>query len=63
MWVLHGSVVKCITCNLEAPGSSCTGSSGFCGTVLGQDISETQPSTGETQEITCMCELLQLSDK
>ena len=23
------SVVKCITCNLEAPGSSCTGSSGI----------------------------------
>ena len=32
-------------------GSSRTGPSGFfCGSVLGQDTSKHQPSTGETQE-------------
>ena len=49
--VLRGSVVKCL---IRYPGvlsSSRTGSSGFLlGSVLGQDTSELQPSTGEPQE-------------
>ena len=49
--ILRGSVVKCWTCNPGVLGSSRTGSSGFFrGSVLGQDTSEPQPSTGETQE-------------
>ena len=49
--VLHGSVVKCLTRNPGLLGSSRTGSSGFFrGSVLGQDTSEPQPSTDETQE-------------
>ena len=49
--VLRGSVVKCLTRNPGVLGSSRTGSSGsFRGNVLGQDTSEPQPSTGETQE-------------
>ena len=49
--VLRGWVVKCLTCNPGVLGSSRTGSSGlFRGSVLGQDTSESQPSTGETQE-------------
>ena len=40
-------------------GSSRTGSSGyFHGSVLGQDTSRPQPSTGETQERHEQCELL-----
>ena len=46
-----GLVVKCLTHNPAVPCSSCTGSSGvFRLSVLGQDTSEPQPSTGETQE-------------
>ena len=42
---------KCLTCSPGVLGSSHTGSSGFFrGSVLGQDTSEPQPSTGETQE-------------
>ena len=49
--VSHGSVVKCLTCNPEVLGLSCTRSSVFFhGNVLGQDTSESQPSTGETHE-------------
>ena len=49
--VPRGSVVKCLTPNPGVLGSSLTGSSGFFrGSVLGQDTSEPQPSTGETQE-------------
>ena len=49
--VSRGSVVKCLTRNPGVLGSSRTGSSGFFrGSVLGQDTSEPQPSTGETQE-------------
>ena len=49
--VSRGSVVKCLTRNPGVLGSSRTGSSGFFrGNVLGQDTSEPQPSTGETQE-------------
>ena len=49
--VLRGSVVKCLTRNPGVLGSSHTGSSGFFrGSVLGQDTSEPQPSTGEAQE-------------
>ena len=49
--VLLGSVVKCLTCNPRVLGLSCNGSSGFfSGSVLRQDTSEPQPSTGETQE-------------
>ena len=49
--VLRGSVVKCLTRNPGVLGSSRTGSSGFFrGSVLGQDTSEPQPSTGKTQE-------------
>ena len=49
--VLRGSVVKCLTRNPGVLGSSRTGSSGlFRGSVLGQDTSEPQPSTGETKE-------------
>ena len=51
MRVPRGSVVKCLTRNPGVLGSSRTGSSGFFrGNVLGQDTSEPQPSTGETQE-------------
>ena len=46
-----GTVVKCLTGYLRVLGSSRIGSSGtFRGSVLGQDTSEPQPSTGETQE-------------
>ena len=39
--VPRGPVVKCLTRNPGILGSSCTGSSGFfCGSVLGQDTSE-----------------------
>ena len=49
--VLRGSVVTCLTRNPGVPGLSRTGSSGFFrGSVLGQDTSEPQPSTGKTQE-------------
>ena len=49
--VLHGSVVECLTRNQGVLGSSHTGSSEFFrGSVLEQDTSEPQPSTGETQE-------------
>ena len=51
MGVLRGSVVKCLTRNPGVLGLSHTGSSGFFrGSVLGQDTSEPQPSTGEAQE-------------
>ena len=56
--VLHGSVEKCLTCNPGVLGPSRTGSSGFFrGSVFGQDTSEPQPSTGETQETHKLCEL------
>ena len=63
--VLHGSVVKCLTHNPENPGSRHTGSSGcFCGSVLGQDTSEPQPSTGETQGrhefVSCCCNMTEI---
>ena len=46
-----GSLLKCLTRNPGVLGLSHTGSSGFFrGSVLGQDTSEPQPSTGETQE-------------
>ena len=49
--VLRGSVVECLTRNPGVLGSSRTGSTRFFhGSVLGQDTSEPQPSTGETQE-------------
>ena len=49
--VLRGSVVKCLTRSPGVLGSSRTGSSGFFrGSVFGQDTSEPQPCTGETQE-------------
>ena len=45
------SLFQCLTHNPGVVGSSHTGSSGFfLGCVLGQDTSEPQPSTGETQE-------------
>ena len=50
--VLRGSVVKCLMRIPGVLGSSRTGSSGiFRESVLGQDTSESQPSTGETQEM------------
>ena len=50
--VLRGPVVKCLTCNPVVLGTSRTGSSVFFrGSVLGQDTSEPQPSTCETQKI------------
>ena len=56
--VLRGSVVKCLTRNPGVLGSSLTGSSGFFrGSDLGQDTSEPQPSTGETQERHEICGL------
>ena len=63
--VLFGSVVKCLTCNPGFLGSSCTGSSGFlCGSVLGQDTSEPQRSTGETQEdmnnVSCRRDMIEI---
>ena len=49
--VLRGSRVKCLTHSPGVLGSSRTGSSGFFqGSVLGQDTSEPQPTTGETRE-------------
>ena len=48
---MPGSVVKCLTGNPGVMGSSHAGSSGFFrGSVHGQDTTEPQPSTGETQE-------------
>ena len=44
--VLRGSVVKCLSQNPEVLRLSCTGPSG---SVLQQDNSVPQPSTGETQ--------------
>ena len=44
-------VVKCMTHNLEDPGLNCTDLLIFCVSVLRQDTSEPQPSTGKTQEI------------
>ena len=56
--VLRCSVVKLLTRNQGALGLSRTGSSGFCrGGVLGQDTSEPQPSTGDTQKRHELCEL------
>ena len=43
-----GNGLKCWTRNLEGPGSSCSGSTGFC---HGQYASEPLPSTDETQGI------------
>ena len=49
--VLRGSVVKCLTRNPRVLGSNRTGSSGFFrGSVLGQDASEPQPSTGKPRK-------------
>ena len=49
--ILHGSVVKCLTRNQGVLGLSRTGTSVFfCRSFLGQDSSEPQPNTGETQE-------------
>ena len=49
--VQRDSVVKCLTRNPGVLGSSWTGYSGFFrGSILGQDTSELQPSTGETQK-------------
>ena len=49
--VPRGSVVKCLTHNPGDLALSRTESFGFFrGSVLGQDTSEPQPSTGETQE-------------
>ena len=46
--ILHGSVVKCRACDLRAPGSSMKGCTGvFVKSVLQQDTSKPQPSTGE----------------
>ena len=63
--VLRGSVVKSLTHNPGVLGSSRTGSSGFFhGRVLGQDTSEPQPSTGETQEdmnhVSCRCDITEI---
>ena len=50
--VLYASMLKCVTCNLKAPGLSHTGSSGlFRGYAHGQDTSEPQLGTSETQGI------------
>ena len=51
-----GLVVKCLTRNPGVLGSSRTGSSWFFH-VIGQDTSEPQPGTGETQERHERCEL------
>ena len=50
--VLRGSVLKCLTRNTGVLGSRALDSLlfFFCGSVLGQDTSEPQPSTSETQE-------------
>ena len=49
--VLRGLVMTCFTCKPGGLGLSPTGSSAFLrGNALGQDTSEPQPSTGETQE-------------
>ena len=65
MGVLFGSVVKFLTRNPGVLGSSRTGSPGFFGgSVLGQDTSEPQPSTGETQEdmknVSCQCDMTEI---
>ena len=64
--VLLGSVVTCLTRNPEVLGLSRTGSSGFVrGSVLGQDTSEPQPSTCETQEdvnnVNCRGDMTEIS--
>ena len=50
--VLHqrGSEMKSLTCNPGVLGLSCTTSSEFLVSFLGQDTSEPQPSTGGTQQ-------------
>ena len=54
--ILRGTVVKCLTRNPGVLDSSRAGSPGFFrGSVLGQDTSEPQPSTGETQEDNVSC--------
>ena len=56
--VLPGSVEKYLTHN---PGSwvrTALDRLDFCGSANGQDILESQPSTGETQERHEKCELL-----
>ena len=63
--VLRGSVVKCLTRNPGVLGSSRTKSSRiFRGSGLGQDTSELQPSTGETQEgmnnVGCHCDMTEI---
>ena len=56
----RGSVVKCLIRNRGVLGSSRNGSFWvFRRNVLGEDTSEPQPSTGETQERHEYCELLQ----
>ena len=47
--VLSGSVVKSMTCNLEATDSS------FTGSIIVQGTSEPQPSTGETKGVHVSC--------
>ena len=50
--VLHGLVVKCLTWNPGVLVSNTSTSFGlFRGSVLGQDSSEPQPSTGEIQDM------------
>ena len=48
--VLHGSVVKYLTCNPSVMVQGTLDPLGFHGSVLGQDTSKPQPSTSETQE-------------
>ena len=59
--VLRGFVVKCLTRNPRVLSLSRTGSSG---SVLGQDTSEPQPSTGETQidmnNVSCCCDMTEI---
>ena len=54
MWYKQSNFVSLaekLISELGVLGSSHTGSSGFfCGSVLGQDTSEPQPSADETQE-------------
>ena len=51
--VLRGSLLKCMTRNPGVLGSSRTEPSEF----FGQDTSQLQPCTGETQERHELCEL------
>ena len=49
-WVLHSSVANCLTHTPRSWVGAALDPVGFHGSVFGQDTSEPQPSTSETQK-------------